>query len=94
MIGPHPSDPDMCLELKTRPELEAMCLSEASRRFTQAATTPFLTSPLIKIFTESNLSMGDFNQVLAGTFVCPEEVDNLTKRLLSALQRPPTISCI
>jgi len=79
MIGPHPSDPDMHMESKTRPELKAMCLSEAGQRFTQAATTPFLSSLLIKIFMESNLSTCAFDQVLAGTFICPKEVDNLTK---------------
>jgi len=68
--------------------------SKAGRRFTQAATTPFLTSPLIDIFTESNLSTRAFDQVLAGNFVCPEEVDELTKRLLKALHRPPTIPSI
>jgi len=77
--GPHPSDPNAGLELKTKADLEAMCLSEVGRRFTQATTTPFLTSPLIDIFTESNLSTRAFDQVLAGKFVCPEAVNDLTK---------------
>ncbi len=79
VIGPLPADPDRRVESKTKAELETLCLLEAGRRFTQAATTPFLTSPLIELFTESNLSTHAFDQVLSGTFVCPEEVDTLTK---------------
>jgi len=94
VTGPHPSDPARRLESKTRPDLETMCLSEAGRRFTQAATTPFLTPPLLEIFTESNLATHAFDQVLEGTFECPKEVNDMTKRLLAALKRPPTIPCI
>jgi len=56
--------------------------------------TPFLTSPLIDIFTEANLSTKAFNQVLEGTFVCPEGANEMTKCLLVALQRPHNISLI
>jgi len=90
VIGPLPAGPDRRVESKTKAELETLCLLEAGRRFTQAATTPFLTSPLIKLFTESNLSTRAFDQVLSGMFVCPEEVDALTKRLLSTLKRNPS----
>jgi len=79
VIGPLPAGPDRRVESKTKAELETLCLLEAGRRFTQAATTPFLTSPLIKLFTESNLSTRAFDQVLSGTFFCPEEVDALAK---------------
>ena len=42
VIGPTPSDPTQRTESKTKTELENLCLAEAGRRFTQAATTPFL----------------------------------------------------
>jgi len=89
--GPNPVDPNMRIELKTKAELETMCLEEAGHCFTQAATAPFLTLPLINIFMESNLSTHAFDQVLAGTFACPDEVDEMMKQLLSALQQPQTI---
>jgi len=78
----------------TRTTLETLCLAEAGRRFTQAATTPFLQTPLIELFTEANLATQAFDQVLAGTFECPEEADVMTKRLLEALRRPPGIKTI
>jgi len=54
-------------------------LAEAGRRFTQAATTPFLQLPLLKLFTEANLATKAFDQVLEGNFVCPEGVDEMMK---------------
>jgi len=86
VIGPTPSDPTQRTESKTKTELETLCLAEARRRFMQAANTPFLQAPLLQIFTEANLVTKAFNQVLAGTFVCPDVVDELMKRLLWALR--------
>jgi len=54
----------------------------------------FLTSPLIDIFMEANLSTKAFNQVLEETFVCPEGTNEMMKHLLVALQRPHNISPI
>ncbi len=54
----------------------------------------FLTSPLIDIFMEANLSTKAFDQVLEGTFVCPEGTNKMLKHLLVALQRPHNISPI
>jgi len=48
--------------------------------------TPFLTLPLIDIFMEANLSTKAFNQVLEGTFICPEGMNKMMKQLLAALQ--------
>jgi len=87
VIGPTPSDPTQWMESKTKTELETLCLVEAGRRFTQAATMPILQAPLLELFTEANLATKAFNQVLAGTFVCPDEVNEMTKRLLLALRR-------
>ncbi len=66
-------------------------MAEASRRFTQAATMPFLQAPLLELFTEANLATKAFDQVLAGTFVCPDRVDEMTKQLLLALPLGMTI---
>jgi len=41
-----------------------------------------------------NLIVNNKDQVLAGTFVCPKEVDDMTKCLLLALQQTLTISCL
>jgi len=79
VIGPNLSDPMKRIESKTKTELENLCLAEAGRQFTQAANTPFLQTPLLQIFTEANLGTKAFDQVLEGTFVCPEAVDDLTK---------------
>jgi len=75
-------------------DLENLCLAEASRRFTQAAKTPFLQPPLLKLFTEANLLTKAFDQVLEGTFECPEGINAMTQHLLSALQCPPEIKII
>jgi len=79
VIGPHPTDPNCCVKSKMQAELETLCLMEAGRCFTQAATTPFLQLPLIKLFTEVNLLTKAFDQVLEGTFICPVEVDKMMK---------------
>jgi len=86
VIGLTPSDPTQWTLSKTKTELETLCLAEAGRRFTQVATTPFLQSPLLKLFTEASLATKVFDQVLAGNFVCPKGVDEMRRRLLSALQ--------
>jgi len=75
-------------------ELENLCLAEAGQRFTQVSKTPFLKSPLIDILMEANLSTKAFDQVLEGTFVCPEAIDEMMQHLLVALQRPDNISLI
>jgi len=73
-------------------KLETLCLMEAGRHFTQAATTPFLPLPLIKLFMEAYLLTKAFDQVLEGTFICPAEVDDMTKLLLKVLQQPTKLS--
>jgi len=94
VIGPTPLDLTQRTESKTKTELENLCLAEAGRRFTQAATTPFLRAPLLEIFTEANLATKAFDQVLEGTFVCPEGVDEVTQRLIRALSCPVGMTTI
>jgi len=59
-------------------DLEQLCLAEARRHFTQAATIPFLVSPIIEMFMEANLFTLAFDQVLDGTFECPLNTDPFT----------------
>jgi len=94
VIGPTPSELTQWMESKTKTELETLCLAEAGRQFTQVATNPFLQTPLIELLTKANLVTKAFDQVLAGTFECPEGVDKMTECLLSALQHPPRMKII
>jgi len=71
VIGPNLADNTQHTESKTKMELETLCLAEASQRFMQASKTPFLTSPLINIFMEANLSTKAFGQVLEGHLSSP-----------------------
>jgi len=83
--GPSHHNPTERQSSKTKGELEIMCLEEAGRRFTQAWHTPFLSSPLVEIFTEYNVYTTAFEQVLQGTFVCPTGTDTMTQRFIAAL---------
>jgi len=71
-----------------------MCLEEAGRQFTQARHTPFLSSPLVDLFTEATVYTQAFEQVLQGTFVSPAGTDHMTQRLIKALARPPGVGTI
>jgi len=92
--GPAHHNPTECQSSKTKGKSEIMCLEEAGRRFTQARHTPFLSSPLVEIFTEYNVYTTAFEQVLQGTFVCPTGTDTMTQRLIAALAQPPGINTI
>jgi len=94
VIRPNSLDNTSHIESSTKLELEQLCLSKARRCFTQAATMPFLTSPLVEIFTEANLFTQAFDQVLEGTFECPPNTDPFAKCLIQALQRPENITTI
>jgi len=89
----HESQTKVELEHKsqTKAELEHMCLVEARWQFTQASHTPFLQSPLMELFMESNVYTAAFEQVLQGTFECPPGTDPVATRLLQALKCPLSI---
>jgi len=69
----------------TKVELEQLCLEEAGCQFTQAANTPFLQPPLLKVFLEASMFSKAFDQVLAGTFICPPGTDPMAIRLIKAM---------
>jgi len=82
--GPNQDNPAEFQASRSKVDLELMCLEEASRRFTQVSHTPFLSSPLVKIFTEYNAHTPAFKQVLQGIFECPIGTDPMTKYLIKA----------
>ncbi len=94
VTGPHPEDNTHHMESHTKTELEQLCLAEAGQCFTQVATTPFLQSPLLELFTGANISTKVFDQVLNRMFECPPEMDKMAQHLLTALKRPENITQI
>jgi len=83
--GPTLDNPSEHQASKSKADLELMCLAEASQRFTQVSHTPFLSPPLVQIFTEFNVYTPAFEQVLQGTFESPDGTDPMTTRLIKAL---------
>jgi len=75
-------------ECTEKHDLEAACLAEAGRHFTQVQHTPFLTEPLLSIFGETGTKKREFRQVLEGTFKVPATCDRLTQQFLLAVRRP------
>jgi len=65
--GPDQANPADRHASKSKADLDLMCLAEAGRQFTQACHMPFLSPPLVDIFTESNVFTPAFEQVLQGT---------------------------
>jgi len=89
--GPQPNNPLARPESTSKSELEITCLEEAGRWFTQASHMPFLQTPLVELFMESNVYTPAFEQVLQGTFQCPPGTDQMAKRLIEALVQPTNI---
>jgi len=66
----------------TQLEIKQVCLKEAWHRFTQANTTSMLQPPMINIFGINNMDHPAFEQILAGTFQCPEECNMYVHKLI------------
>jgi len=88
VIGPNSADPNNRIESSSKAELKQLCLEEAGCCFTQASTTLFLQPPLLDLFSGANMFTTAFEQVLAGTFICPLDTDPMAQRLIQAMQRP------
>jgi len=73
--------------------MEKACLDEASRQFTQAKHTPFLTSPLIELFGEIGYRKA-ITQVLEGLFQSPPDCNRYAVQFLSVVSHPPHVSDI
>jgi len=76
------------LTLTTKIELENACLEEARCRFTQAANTPMLQTPMIDLLGMDNMESKTFHQILQGTFECPPGCNQYLWKLLPFLARP------
>jgi len=83
-----PSGPRM--EHYQKADLEQACLTEASRRFTQANNTPLLTPPLINLFSKEKLNK-EAKQALAGQFTLPPNCDPEAALFLASISRPQSI---
>jgi len=94
VIGPHSNNSNLWVESLTKAKLEQLCLAEAGRHFTQASTMSFLQPPLINLFTEANMYTDAFDQVFAGTFICPKNTDPMAQFLIQALQQPSPYTVI
>jgi len=72
-------DPNRIMHIM-KEDLEVACLNKAHRRFTQVANTPMLQEPLLLLLGNTTLKSTAFQQVLDGTFQCPESCDIYTKK--------------
>jgi len=76
----------------TKEDLEVACLNEACQRFTQAAGLTLQCCKNLYFHSwETTLKSTTFQQVLDGTFQCPESCNVYTKKVLKQLARPPQV---
>jgi len=75
-------------------KIENACLEEARCRFTQAADTPMLQTPMIKLLGIEDMESKTFHQILQGTFKCPLGCNQCLRKLpfLARLANLPDIS--
>ena len=81
------------MEVVGKEEIERALLRENERRFTQAQGTPFLTKPLVDLVGKLGVGQAA-DDILNGTFVIPEGVDEWAARLIPFLARVPEPSDI
>jgi hypothetical protein len=86
--GPDPQNGEDT-EYTTKEEIEAECLREAQRRFTQAHNTPFLVSPLKE--AAGPIGLNDFMEYVLNHGAFPpdfddSQVESCVKRLLPYLK--------
>jgi hypothetical protein len=71
-------------ECTTREKIDTACIKEGYKRYAQSHNSLFLASPLLEEFGV----LGNQNKVqdiLDGTYDCPEEVDEFTKTFIHEL---------
>jgi hypothetical protein len=76
-------------ECTTKEEINDACIDKGYKRYAQAHGSPFLTGQLL----EDLGFLGNQNKVqdiLNGTYYCPEEVDEFTQQFIQELRRPET----
>jgi hypothetical protein len=77
-------------ECVNKDEIDQACIKEGYRRYAQAQDTPFLTAPLLNDFGFLD-NQANVQKVLDGTYECPEELDEFTKKFIRELKQPETI---
>lgn len=74
----------------SRKEIEAACMNEGLRRFTQACDTPFLQSPLLDDIGLLATSPAA-DAILNGTYMIPASTDIMTRKFIYQLRRDPDV---
>jgi hypothetical protein len=70
--------------------IDRACINEGYRRYAQSQDAPFLTTPLVNDFGFLN-SQTNVKKVLNGTYECPTELDEFTKKFIAELQQPENL---
>jgi hypothetical protein len=78
-------------EVTEKEDIEMALLEENERRFTQAADTPFLQDPLLRLVGKMGTGPAA-EAILRGTFTIPEEVDEWAAKLIPFLARPEKVN--
>jgi hypothetical protein len=73
------------IEVDNKETMENILCDQLSLRFQQAHSTPFATLPLLQLIGPFGTGPGA-QQILDGTFHCPDELDQWTKKLLPHLR--------
>ena len=76
---------------QTKNEVEAACVAEGRRRFTQAYNSPFVNEPLLSLVGLLGTGPAAEN-ILNGTFQVPASVDIHTANFIQHLQKPECIA--
>ena len=74
-------------EKHTQTEVEDAIMDTISRRYRLTESTPFLQEPLRSILGLTGTSSNAM-QILEGSFICPESVDEVTQTVIQLLRRP------
>jgi hypothetical protein len=74
-------------ECTTTVEINDTCINEGNKRYAQAHGSPFLTGLLLEDLGFL-CNKNKVQDILDGTYDCPEEVDEFTKQIVHELQRP------
>ena len=85
-----PDETGAMTERRTKEEMEEACLIENNRRFRQSGGTPFTRPPLLDLLGP----MADTpaaEEILAGTFETPADVDPCAARLIDNLKMPESV---
>jgi hypothetical protein len=71
----------------TKEEIDQACMSEGYQRYAHTHGTPFLTTPLLEDFGFLG-NQEKTDEILSGTYVCPEDLDEFTQKFMDELGRP------